>query len=168
MRGVCQSEPKPRAIFTTLDARRFSVRTEISGDIAQLAREAIVGRNRNSWQIPGNSDYQFEFEVFVSQNPNSWQITNLHARCLSVRAKIPGGFFQFECEALSYQNRSSWRYLPGYVGGVFRAGAKSLAVFTSLIARRFSSRTEIPGVIYRFECEVFVGQGPNAWRRFHV
>ena len=199
-RGVFPSEPKFLAIVTSLNARCFSARAKIRGNISRFKCEAFVSQNRNPgrylplWmrgvfrsepkflailpslrarrlsvgtEIPGNS-YQFEFEVFVSQNPNSWQITNLHARCLSVRAKIPGGFFQFECEALSYQNRSSWRYLPGYVGGVFRAGAKSLAVFTSLIARRFSIRTEIPGVIYRFECEVFVGQGPNAWRRFHV
>ena len=46
--------------------------------------------------------------------------------------------------------------------GVFRSEPKSLAVFTSVNARRFSVRTEIPDGIYQCECEAFFGQNQNS------
>ena len=49
-RGVCRSEPKFPTIFTNLNARRLSVRTEIPGDISQLECEDFFGQIRNSWR----------------------------------------------------------------------------------------------------------------------
>ena len=48
MRGVCWSEPKFLAVFTSLNATRFSVRARIPGDISQVGCEVSVGQNRNS------------------------------------------------------------------------------------------------------------------------
>ena len=52
--------------------------------------------------------------------------------------------------------------------GVFRSGPNSLPIFTIPNATRLSGRTEIPGDNYQFECEAFLGQNRNPWRRFPV
>ena len=49
MPGAFRSEQERLVIFTDLDARRLSVRTQIPGNIYECAREAFFGRNQNSW-----------------------------------------------------------------------------------------------------------------------
>ena len=164
MRGFFRSEPKSLAVFTNSNARSYSVRTRIPGDI-----------------------FQFEFVVLFSQNPSSWQylpvriqgvcrsgpkclavFTDLDARCLSIRNKIPGDICQCKCEAFLWSE------------------PKPLAIFRRLNARRFSARTKIPGDIYQIECAAFsartaiagetsqskcgafVGQDRNSWQYFPV
>ena len=121
--------------------------------------------------------------MLFSQNPSSWQylpvriqgvcrsgpkclavFTDLDARCLSIRNKIPGNICQCKCEAFLWSE------------------PKPLAIFRRLNARRFSARTKIPGDIYQIECAAFsartaiagetsqskcgafVGQDRNSWR----
>ena len=93
---------------------------------------------------------------------------SLNARCLSARTGIPGDISQFECEAFLGRNQNSWHYVPIWIRGAFWSEPKFLVIFTNLDARRFSVRTEIPGVISQFECEVFVGQSQYSWRYFPV
>ena len=133
---------------------------------------------------------------------------SMNSRCLSVGTRFPGDVSQFKCEAFSDrteilgdifqfareafsgQNRKSWQYFPVEMRGVRRSELKFLAAFSGLNARRFSARTEIPGGIslfkcevfanlvarclsgrtkipggiYQFGCEVSVGQNQNSWR----
>ena len=50
MRGVCRSEPKPPAVFSNLNARCPSVRTEIPSSCSQFKCMVFVGQNQNPWQ----------------------------------------------------------------------------------------------------------------------
>ena len=52
--------------------------------------------------------------------------------------------------------------------GVIQSEPDFLAVFPSLNARRLSVRAGIPGSIYQFKCEVFVGRRQNVSRYFPV
>ena len=52
--------------------------------------------------------------------------------------------------------------------GVIRPVPKFLAIVTSLNARCLSVRTEIPGGIYQYGCELFFAQNRNSWRYFPV
>ena len=92
------------------------------------------------------------------------KITSSNARRFSASAKIPGGNYQFACEAFVGRNRNTWRYLPIWARGVCRLEPKFLAVFSSLFARCLSARTKFPGSIYQFKCEVLLGQNQNSWR----
>ena len=147
MPGVCRSGPKFLAVFPSLDAGRFSVRTEMPGDIYQFGREVSVGHNQNSWKyLPVK-----ERGVFRSEPKLLAIFTNLHARCSSVRTKTPGDISQCECEVSVSQNQNSWRYFPVGIRGVCRSGPKFLAIFPSVNAGRFSVRTRTPGDISQFE-----------------
>ena len=87
MRGVFQTEPKSPATFPKLNATRFSVRTEIPGNVPQFAREAFPG------EIPGNMS-RFKCEVFFRPEPIFLAIfPNMNARCVSGRTEIPGGIY---------------------------------------------------------------------------
>ena len=153
MRGVCRSGPKYLAVYTSLNARRFSVRAEIPGDSPQCECEAFFGQTQNSWRyLPF-----WMLGVFRS-------VANVNAMCLS----------QCECEVFVGQNRNSWRYFPVKTRGVFRPDPqfecdfrpdprgvlrpKFLAISHNLNARRFSARPKIPGGTYHFGCEAFFGQ----------
>ena len=138
-RGVFQPGPKFLALLSSVNARRYFVRTEIRGGIFQFLCKALFGRGQNSWRY---------FPVYVRGvcrlEPQSLAIfTNLNARRYSVRTEVPGNTYQFKCEAFFGQNRNSWRYFPIWTRGAFRSEPKSLSVFTNLNARRFSVRTEI-------------------------
>ena len=126
-------EPELLAVFTSVTAGCFSVRTEIPGDNF---------RNRNAGCVPARTEmiggiYQVECEVF------------------SARTEIPGDIAQSKREASVGQNRNSWRYVPIRMRGVCRSEAKFLAILTRLNAGYVPARTKIPGGIYQFECEVF-------------
>ena len=143
MRGVSRSEPKYLAMFSSLNARRFSVGIKIPGDIYQFGCEVVVGQNQNPRQyLPiwmrgvGRSDPNFLAGV-----------PSLNAWCLSVRTKTPGNSYQFKCVVSS------------------RPEPKVLAILPSWNARLHSVRTEIPGDIYQFEREAFFCQIRNSWRR---
>ena len=88
MRGAFRSEPKFLAVFTNVDARRYSVRTQIPGVNYQVGCEVF------SWREPN----------FLAKYPR------LNAGYLSVRTKIPSSTSQFEREAPFGQNQDSWRY----------------------------------------------------------
>ena len=90
--------------------------------------------------------------------------TNLHASRFSVRTKIPGDIFQFECEVVVGQNRSSWRYFPVRLLGASRPEPKFLAIVTDLDEWCLSVRTKIPGDINQWGREAFFSQGQNSWR----
>ena len=106
--------------------------------------------------------------VFRSEPKSLAIFFSLNTRRVSARTKIPCGVSQFECEALFGRNQNSWRYVPIWIRGAFWSEPKFLVIFTNLGARRFSVRTEIPGVLSQFECEVFVGQSQYSWRYFPV
>ena len=156
-----RSEPQPLAVFTNLDARRFSVGTKIPGGIFQFNCGALFGQNRNSWQhSPVRKRCVFRpAPKFPAVYPN------LHARS---GPKVPGDSYHFEFEAFLSQNRDSGRRLPICARGVFRSEPKFLAVLPSLIAWRYSVRTETPGSIYQLKCEVLVGQNLNSWQHLPV
>ena len=123
MRGVRRPEPKFLAVVTSLNAMRFSVRTEIPGsmyqlvcevrteipgDISQFKREVFFGRNRHAWQYLPNrtrgvrrSDTKY-LAVFTSLNPMRF----------AVRTETPGSFPQSKYEAFVCQNQNSWRSFP--------------------------------------------------------
>ena len=141
MRGVFRSGPKFLAIISSLNARRFSLRTKVPGDISQVNCAAFSVRT----EIPGGIS-QFKFEALLGQDQNSWRYSpvqmrgvcrsepksleifpSFNARCVSVRTKIPSSISSFN-------------------------------------ARRFSVRTNIPGNIYRCECEALFSQNPSSWQ----
>ena len=137
MRGVCRSEPKPPAVFTSSNASCLSARTKVPG------REVFVGQNQNPRQyLPiGMRGVRRSESKFLAVAPrlNAWR--------LSVRTEIPGNSYQFKCAASS------------------RSVLKVLAILSSLNARRHSVGTKIPGDIYQFGREAFFGQNRNSWRR---
>ena len=86
----------------------FSVRTKIPCDISQFEREVFVGQDQKSWQFP-----PVEMRgAFRSEPKFLARFTSLNARSYSVRTKIPGGVFQFMCDAFFGQDQNSWRYVP--------------------------------------------------------
>ena len=175
MRGVCRPEPNSLAVFTSLNARCYSVGTKIPGDIYRFGREVLLGQNPNSWryfpvQMPGVIQSEPEFlAVFPSSSARCLSvrteipgdISSWNARCVSVRTKSPNSFYQFKCETFVGPIQCPWRYLPIWMRGVTRSETKFLAVFPNLNAMRLSVRTEIPGGIYQCECEAFFGQNRN-------
>ena len=141
MRGVFQSEPQFLAIFSSLSARRSSVRTEIPGDISQFAREVFVGQDPNLRRyspVEMRGIHRSELK-FLAIFPS------LGARRFSVRTQSPGNSYQFEREAVFGQNPNSWRYFAICARGVFGSEPKFLATVSILGARRFSARTRIRG-----------------------
>ena len=50
MRGAFHSEPKFLAIFLSLNAGRFSVRTEVPVDVYQFECKVFFREDRNSWR----------------------------------------------------------------------------------------------------------------------
>ena len=185
MLRVFQSEPKFLAASSNLDlrpffrqnqnsgqiaslnARRFSARTEIPGGISQYKCVAFVGQKQNSLQFLRSEPFgpvrtRGVFRpvrtrgVFRSEPKCLEVLTSLNARFLPVRTKIPGsisqfkcgGIFQFEREAFFGQNQNSWQLLPVKVRGVCRSVPKFLAIVYSLDARRLPVRTRIPGCIF--------------------
>ena len=179
MRGVFRSEAKRLAVFSSLNARCVSVRTKFPGGIFQFEFEVFVGQDQNSWRF-----LLVQMGGVCRSGPKFLAIfPSLNTRCLSVRTKIPGGIFQYECdvrteipgeisqfkcEAFFAQNRNSWRYLPVGIRGVCRSGQKRLAIVTSLNARCCSVRAEVPGSSPQFRCEVFVSQNQISWQRLPV
>ena len=175
-RGVCRLEPKFLAVFPSLYARCLSARTKFPGSIYQFKCEAILGQNPNSWryfpvQMRGVIQSEPEFlAVFPSFSARCLSvraaipgdISSWNARCVSVRTKSPGGFYQFKCEAFVGPIQCSWRYLPIWMRGVRRSETKFLAVLPNLNAMRLSVRTEIPDGIYQCEREAFFGQNQNS------
>ena len=128
------SEPKLLAVFTNLNARRYSVGTETPGDISQSRCEAAFGQIPNSWRnLP-----VLTRRVFQS-GPKSLAIfTALNARRFSVRTEAPGGFFQFKCEALFGQGQNPRQYLPVEMRGAFGSEPDFLAIFPRVAAGHFS------------------------------
>ena len=107
-RGVFRSEPEFLAIFPSLNARCLSVATGTPGDIYRFGCEASFRQNPNSWQY-----LRICVRGFFRSEPKFLAIfTTLHARCLSVRTKIPGDISQFECEVFVGQNPNPWRCFP--------------------------------------------------------
>ena len=108
MRGAFQSEPNALAVFPSLKARRFSVRTKVPGDIYQLESEAFFGQDQNSWRY-----FPIWARGVIRPEPKFLPVfTNLHAMRFSVRTKVPGDIYQLKCEAPFGQNRNPWRRLP--------------------------------------------------------
>ena len=138
---------------------RYSVRTKILAIYPSLNARRFLVRTK----VPGNS-YQFECDVFVGQDQNSWRYFLVRMRCVFRPEPKFLANVQFECEALCCQNRKSWMCFPVKMRGVFRPGPKFLSALSSLRARRFSVRTEIPGEIFQCEYEAFFGQTRNSWR----
>ena len=140
MRGVCRPEPKFLAVFTNVNARRFSAISEIPVGFFQFERDVTVGQNRSSWRF---------FPV-------------------QVRGVIPSGakFLAIypSLESFFGRGQRSWRYVPIRMRGAFRSEPNFLAVLNKVNARRNSVRTHIPGVNYQAECEALFGQDRNSWR----
>ena len=145
-------EPKFLAAFSEFYARRFSVATEIPDDSFQCKCDVSVSQNRISWH-----SYQKKCGAFVGQDRNSWRyfpvqrrgvcrsepkslavFSDLNAMGYSVRTEIPGGIYQFECEAFCGQNKNPRQYFPVKMRGVCRSEPEFLAVFTSVNARSYS------------------------------
>ena len=72
MRGAFRSEPKFLAEFTNVDARRYSVRTQIPGVNYQVECEVFLVRT----EIPGDI-YQSKCGVSVCRNKNSQQYVSV-------------------------------------------------------------------------------------------
>ena len=160
MRGVCRSDPKFLAMFTSFRAGRFSARAEIFGGISQFKCEAFSGQNRNSWRY-----FPVKTRGVYRPEPKFLAIfTNLVSRSYSVRTEIPGGISQLKCEAFFSQNRNPRQYCPVNMRGVCRSEPDFPAVFSSLCARRYSVRTKTPGDISQYKCVACVGQNQNSWR----
>ena len=134
------SKPKSLAIFTTLNGRRFSVRTKIPGGFSL-----------------------FECEAFFGQKQNPRRYCPVHARGVCWLEPKFLAIYQFKCEALFFQNPNFWRYFPVSMRGVFRPKPRPLAVLPNGNARRYLGSTEIPGNSYQVECGAFVGQNRNSW-----
>ena len=164
MRGVCQSEPKFLAVFTSMDASCFSPRTEIPGGISQFGRGAFFGQNRNAWRY-----LPVWMRGFSRPGPKSQAVfANSHARRLSVGNQVPGDISQCACEAFFGQGQNSWRYFLVWMRDVCRSEPELLATFPSLNARCLSVRTKTPGDISQFGRSVVFSQNRNSWRRFPV
>ena len=156
MRGVFRPEPKFLAVFPSLNARCYSVRTEIPVGIFQFKCEAFFGQNQNCWQ--------YFLAIFQSEPEFLAIFINLNARRYSAGTEIPGNSYQFECEVFVSQNQisqfdyevfvgqdqNSWRRFLVLIRGVFRPGPKFLGIFS------------------QFEYEVLVGQNQNPWRYFPI
>ena len=88
MLGAFHSEPKFLAIFPSLNARRFSVRTEVSVDVYQFGCKVFFREDQNSWRRV----LVLMRGVFRSGTKFLAVFSNLDARRCSARTKIPGGF----------------------------------------------------------------------------
>ena len=173
MRGVVRSGPTFLAVFSSLNAGRFSVGAKIPCDISQFKCEAFFGLNQSVWRyfpLWARGVFRSEPEVLAI-------CPSLNAGRLSARTKIPGKSYQFECEAFLGPTRNSWRFFPIWARGACRSEPKFLAAFPSFNARRFSVRTKgsgdpekflagakVPGGIYQFECEARFGRDQNPWQ----
>ena len=146
MRSVCRSEPRPLAVFTSLDARRLSVRTKIPGDIYESKCGVFVSQN----QIPQQFPPVRIRGAFRSEPKSLATFTSLNARSFSAGIKIPRNSSQCVCEVFVGQNRNSWRYFPAQIRGAF------------------SVRTESPGGISQCDCEAFFGLDRNSWQCLRV
>ena len=105
MRGVRRSEPKPPAVFPSVHARRYSVRTGIRGDIFEFKCEALLGQNENSWRY-----FPVLMRCVCRSEPKALAVfASLNAGRLSVGAKIPGGISRFKCEAFVGREQNTWR-----------------------------------------------------------
>ena len=164
MRGECRSEPKFLAMFSSVNARRFSVRTQIPGNSYHFACELFAGQNRNSWRY-----FPILMRVVCRSEPEFLAVCSCsRARCPSVRTIIPGDISQFTYGAFFGQRRNSWRYVPICMRGACRSELKLLGTFPSLNARGFSVRAKVPGGVFQFKCDAFYGQNENPWQYFPV
>ena len=146
MRGVFRSDPKFLAVFPSLGARLFSVRTKIPGGICQFACEVSVGQKQSAWRY-----FPVCMRSVFRAGPELLAIfSSLNARCLSVRTRTPGDVSQFTCEVFVGQSQNSWRYFPIWMLSGFQAEPKFLVTFPSPNARCYSVRTWIPGSIAQF------------------
>ena len=146
MGGASRSEPKFLAVFSSLGARRYSVRAETPDEFLPIWMRGVC-----------QSEPEF-LAVF----------TSLNARRFSVGTEMPGGVFQFKCEAFVSQSQNSWQYFPVVMRGFLRSEPRFLAIFPSLGARSYSVRTQLPGGIFQFSREEFFGQNQGSWRYFPV
>ena len=167
-RGVFPSEPKFLVIVTSLNARCFSARAKIRGNISRFKCEAFVSQNRN----PGRYLPLWMRGVFRSEPKFLAILPSLRARRLSVGTEIPGKFLAIVITNLNSRCLSVRIQIPGKLPismrGVCRSGPKFLAVFSSLSARRYPIRTEVPGGIYQATWEAFFGRGQSPWRYLPV
>ena len=108
MRGVFQSEPKSPAIFSSLNARRYSVRTKIPGDVSQRYCEVCFGQNQNSRRYSP----VYMRGVCRSEPKFLAVCTTLNARCLSVRTRNLGDISQSKCGVRVGQNQNHRQFCP--------------------------------------------------------
>ena len=167
MRGILRPEPESPAILNFgQNARRFSGRTS---DQFKFRSEPATSLNARRFSVrtkfPGEV-YRFGCEVFFSQNQNPWRYLPIWMRVVfAARTEIPRklpvqmrGVFRPELKFLAVVSTLNARR--------FRSEPKFLAIFTNSNARRFSVRNRSPGGFYQFEFEVFVGRNQNSWRYF--
>ena len=131
-RCVFQSQPKFLAIVSSLNATCSSVRTEFRGSSFQRNAGGFVGQDQNSSRY-----FPVQMRGVCRSETNSLAVfSDLNAMGFSVRTEIPGGIYQFECEAFCGQNQNPRRYFPVKMRGVCRSEPEFLAVCTRLNARR--------------------------------
>ena len=105
MRGVVRSEPKFLAIFSSLNARRYSIRTGIRRDISQVKWGAFFGRRQNSWRR-----FQIGMRGVIRPEPKFLAVfTNVRARRYSARTEIPFDRKGGPCFCRWRRRRRSWR-----------------------------------------------------------
>ena len=108
MRGVCPAEPKFLAMFTSPNARRFSVSTKVHGNIYHFACEVFVGQNQNSWR------YLLIWARGVCRSEPKFLavFSSLNTRRSLARTQIPGNFRHFACDVSVGQNQIAWQFAP--------------------------------------------------------
>ena len=103
MRGVCRSELKFLAVFSSLNAEYLSVRTKIPSSMFRFQGDVPFFQNQNSWRY-----FPVQMRGVCRSEPKFLaNFSNLDARRFSVRTKIPSDIYQFECQAFVGQDRNS-------------------------------------------------------------
>ena len=133
MLGVIRSEPVFLAIFSSLSATCFSVRTQVPGSISQFECKVFLGQDRNAWRYSPT----WMRGAFRSEPKFLAISASVNAMRFSARTKIPGDIYQIECAAFSArtaiagetsqskcgafvgQDQNSWQYFPVWMRGVF-------------------------------------------------
>ena len=103
MRGVCRSELKFLAVFSSLNAEYLSVRTKIPSSMFRFQGDVPFFQNQNSWRY-----FPVQMRGVCRSEPKFLaNFSNLNARRFSVRTKIPSDIYQFECQAFVGRDRNS-------------------------------------------------------------
>ena len=96
------------AIYPSLNARRFSVRTKVPGNSYQFGCDVFVGEGRNSWRY-----FLVRMQGVMMSEPKFLEVfPSLNGRRFSAEAEISVGSVQFAREVCFGQNRNSWRNIP--------------------------------------------------------